>query len=118
MPDLLAARCATCHQPIGRGSRCAACGPAPEARATSRARGYTRRWEQLRRSFLQHYPLCGDRAGDPTGDSWCQRLGLIEPAAHVDHIVPLRQYRAGHYDWDNLQALCASCHARKTATGR
>jgi len=40
----------------------------------------------------------------------CQR----EAAAEVDHILPLRQ--GGTNDANNLQALCKSCHSRKTAT--
>ncbi|NBP85328.1 MAG: HNH endonuclease [Mycobacteriaceae bacterium] len=120
MPEWAAARCQQCDRPIvGRGWRCADCRPPFEAqRASSRQRGYTRRWEQLRRSFLEYHPLCGDRDGAPTGDSYCQRQGLIVAAEHVDHIIPIRQSRAGQYDTNNLQALCASCHSRKTASGR
>lgn len=57
----------------------------------------SRRWKYLRRRILFENPLC------PCG----------ELATTVDHIVPLKDgglvlARA------NLQALCASCHSRKS----
>jgi 5-methylcytosine-specific restriction endonuclease McrA len=35
-------------------------------------------------------------------------------ANEVDHVTPLRDGGA-KYDLENLQALCKSCHSRKTA---
>lgn len=34
-------------------------------------------------------------------------------ATEVDHIQPLS--RGGGHGWDNLQALCKSCHSKQTA---
>lgn len=63
-----------------------------------------RRWERTRRLVLER-------------DGWrcqgCGRSGWLE----VDHIRPLS--RGGdHFDLGNLQALCKSCHSRKTARER
>lgn len=42
----------------------------------------------------------------------CRRCGA--EASQIDHIVPLR--RGGTHAAENLQALCHSCHSRKTRT--
>ena len=54
-------------------------------------------WNRIRRWVLANTPLC------PCG----------RPATDVDHITPLRN--GGTHDVRNLQALCHSCHSRKTA---
>lgn len=43
----------------------------------------------------------------------CRRCG--HEASQVDHIRPIRQGGA-RLDPENLQALCHSCHSRKTRT--
>ena len=59
----------------------------------------------------------GRAAGVLERDGWrcveCGRAGRLE----VDHVVPLE---AGGEPWalENLQALCAGCHIRKTAAER
>lgn len=68
------------------------------ARPSSSQRGYGGSWAALRKRVLRDCPRC------PCGAA----------AEHVDHILPLR--RGGTNDRSNLQALCASCHSRKTAT--
>lgn len=56
-------------------------------------------WRNLRARFLKQHPVC--------------RCGV--PATQVDHKRSVRE------DWnlrlalENLQALCQSCHSRKTA---
>lgn len=64
---------------------------------------WTARWRKLRAQVLLANPVC-------------QADGCASESTHVDHIIPHRgdQYLA----WDryNLQALCARCHSRKTAS--
>lgn len=71
---------------------------ATDGRASSTARGYGGSWPRLRRLILARSPVC----------QHCQRL----PSVDVDHIVPIAQ--GGTYGEDNLEALCHSCHSRKT----
>ena len=66
----------------------------------------TARWRKLRRMVLARQPLCADPFGVHA------MLGEIVPATEVDHIVPVRE--GGENSLENLQALCASCHSRKT----
>lgn len=56
-------------------------------------------WARTRRYILQR------------DDGRCYLCG--RPATHVDHIVPVCD--GGTDDESNLAAICASCHARKTA---
>ena len=42
---------------------------------------------------------------------WCKRCG--KRGKHVDHIIPISA--GGTHDERNLQTLCHSCHAKKTA---
>lgn len=75
------------------------------ARGSSSQRGYTSRWQRYSRSFRKANPLCVN----------CSAQGLIRPSEHVDHIKAV----SGADDplfWDksNHQALCQSCHSRKT----
>jgi HNH endonuclease/Helix-turn-helix domain len=73
-------------------------------RAYAVERGYGSQWRRLREWVLAREPLC--RA--------CLAQGRTEPATDVDHIVA--RSRGGSDEPSNLQALCASCHARKTAS--
>lgn len=76
------------------------------AKVQARAALYgERRWKDERRSFLERNPLCVD----------CNELGLVVAANEVDHIKPHRGDRTLFYDRNNWQALCKSCHSRKTA---
>lgn len=45
---------------------------------------------------------------------YCLRQGRVEAATCVDHIVPISQAPDLRLVRSNLQALCASCHTRKT----
>jgi len=63
-------------------------------------RGSTRRWRKLRRLVLNRDPICG--CGDVTSEA--------------DHIKPVSQ--GGGDEMDNLQGLCARCHADKSARDR
>jgi 5-methylcytosine-specific restriction enzyme A len=79
----------------------------PSSRPSASGRGYNRRWRRLRLMVLARQPLCADPFGFHAADR------RVEVATHVDHIVP--KSRGGKDALDNLQALCASCHSRKTA---
>jgi 5-methylcytosine-specific restriction protein A len=66
---------------------------------------YDSRWAKLRGMHRRREPLC--RA--------CQRQGRIKPVQEVDHVIPFRgNPHLMLADW-NLQSLCRSCHARKSA---
>lgn len=70
--------------------------PGP-ARPSASARGYGRDWRARRLAFLRAHPLCARCGG---------------PAEHADH--KRAKARGGSDEWDNLEALCASCHSVKT----
>ncbi len=53
-------------------------------------------WRKLSKIFLRHNPICN-------------RCGAPSVLAH--HII--RKRDGGSDDWDNLEALCASCHERE-----
>ena len=59
-------------------------------------RGYVAEWRALRARVLKLQPEC------PCGAK----------ATDVDHVISLRA--GGTNDLSNLQALCHSCHSRKT----
>jgi 5-methylcytosine-specific restriction enzyme A len=87
-------------------------------RGSSNARGYTWQWGKRAKRFLDHYPLCGMRPDNLAPVmSACYRDGIRTPATVVDHVVPHRQDPVLFNDEaGNWQALCASCHSRKTRT--
>ena len=68
-----------------------------DRRPSASQRGYDRQWMAIRRAVLAEEPRC---------------RGCGAKATMVDHIRPLRL--GGTHDRWNLQALCRSCHARKT----
>jgi 5-methylcytosine-specific restriction protein A len=75
-------------------------------RGTPAQRGYNYRWRQYALAYLREHPLCVA----------CQRQGRATAATDVDHIRPAKGQRDPRF-WDvaNHQALCHSCHSRKTA---
>lgn len=105
-----------CRKPgcpgIVRSGICTKCGPLrsrsdhDDRRGTAASRGYDHRWRKLRQMYLAAHPLCVE----------CERIGLVTAATDVDHIRAKRH--GGTDDEDNLQALCHTCHSRKTARER
>ena len=71
-----------------------------ERRGSARDRGYDAAWDRLSKYVRQQEPVC--------------RRCRNAVATLVDHVVPLRQGGA-RLDEANLQPLCVSCHAAKTA---
>jgi 5-methylcytosine-specific restriction protein A len=71
---------------------------ASEARPSSTRRGYGANWKRLRLLVLRRHPVCQicDRAASSCVDHW-QSLAS-----------------GGTNSMDNLVALCAPCHSRKT----
>lgn len=71
-----------------------------DERASAAKRGYDRRWRKLRLMYLRAHPICEEpECGAASFD--------------VHHIIPLSE--GGTNAWENLQALCHSCHSKKTA---
>lgn len=65
----------------------------------------TARWRTERKAFLQRHKFCAE----------CASLGLDVLAQEVDHKIPHRGDARLMWDRSNWQALCRSCHSRKTA---
>lgn len=65
----------------------------------------TQQWKRVRAMKLSMDPLCEE----------CRRIGRMVAATQVDHRVALARGGAA-FDLENLVALCASCHSRKTAS--
>ncbi len=95
-----------CTELVAAG-RCLAHSRQREAdRGTAAQRGYNYRWQQARIAFLTEHPLCADPFG-------VHGVSFVA-ARHVDHIRPHRGDPRLFWDPANWQALCASCHSRKT----
>jgi len=72
-------------------------------RDRSRQRLYDRRWQKFRAAFLAEHPWCVS----------CERIGIMTPAEHVDHVTPHKGDPKMFWEGP-FQALCASCHSKKT----
>ncbi|PHM28796.1 HNH endonuclease signature motif containing protein [Xenorhabdus innexi] len=74
-------------------------------RGTRTQRGYSNRWGRYRLHYLKANPLCVH----------CLPQGIYTSAIIVDHIIPI-QGDADVLFWpaSNHQALCQTCHNRKT----
>lgn len=65
---------------------------------------YSKAWRRTTKAYRRANPLCEK----------CDRKGKLIPATCTDHITPWKN-GGSKFDWNNLQALCYSCHAKKTA---
>lgn len=63
----------------------------------------SKQWRKVRKLYVQQNPLCVH----------CEARGLTTAVQEVDHIKPLR-LGGEKFDFENLQSLCKSCHARKS----
>lgn len=61
-------------------------------------------WRKFRDRYVKEHPLC----------IHCLANGILTPTQEVDHIVPHQGDKDKFWDADNLQALCKSCHSKKT----
>jgi len=105
MPMKPKVRCDRCGRTTC-GCRQRARRQADRERPNAARRGYGRRWREYVSRYRRDHPLC----------VLCLAEEHLEPTACVDHIVPV----SGPDDplfWDeaNHEALCRTCHARKTA---
>lgn len=74
-------------------------------RGSATKRGYNYRWQKAREQFLYEHPLCAS----------CMKYGLIVPSKVVDHVIAHKGDNELFWDESNWQALCKSCHDRKTS---
>lgn len=58
-----------------------------------------------REAYLNENPVCVK----------CREQGRLTPATNVDHVRPHNEDPELFWDWGNYQALCQSCHSKKTA---
>lgn len=72
-------------------------------RESSSKRGYDSKWRTTRKLFLNQHPLC----------EACKSKNKFVKASEVHHIIPIRD--GGSNTFDNLMALCKSCHSKHTA---
>ncbi len=85
-----------------------------QRRGSAYSRGYTKRWQAYRATWLSHYPLCGDGLTG-TQDSQCKAQGRVAAAKDVDHIQRVQgEDDPRFYDPMNHQSLCHACHSAKT----
>lgn len=70
-------------------------------RGSASERGYDHQWSKLSKAKLAANPVC---------EMCCHTLASL-----VDHIRPVRSRPDLRLCWENLQSLCRSCHAIKTA---
>ena len=75
-------------------------------RESASARGYSSQWRKARIGYLAKHPLCCE----------CGKRDRVTAANVVDHIKPHLGDKALFWDSDNWQALCTTCHNRKTAS--
>ncbi|WP_461206086.1 HNH endonuclease signature motif containing protein [Clostridium sp. DL1XJH146] len=66
---------------------------------------YNSRWRRARKVYLKEHPLCVQ----------CEKEGRLTPATEVDHRIPHRGNMKLFWNKNNWQALCKSCHSKKTA---
>ena len=64
----------------------------------------SKQWKMTRKFYIKQHPLCEQ----------CKRNKTIKGGDCVDHIKPITTGGA-MVDFSNLQTLCNSCHAKKSA---
>lgn len=74
-------------------------------RGSASKRGYDHKWNEHSKRYRQQQPLCEN----------CKAKGVTTGVDLVDHIIPVQVAPGLKHDDDNLQSLCSTCHAIKTA---
>lgn len=77
-----------------------------DKRLGSSARGYNYKWQVASKNYLRQHPLCVNH----------KAKGEIVAAKVVDHRTPHKGDMKLFWNPNNWQALCITCHNRKTAT--
>lgn len=60
---------------------------------------YGSKWRKIRKEYLEHHPFC----------QLCREAGRRTRANTVHHIKAVSE--GGSSEWNNLMALCRSCHS-------
>ena len=69
-------------------------------RSPSHKKRYGSSWRKIRNAFMKANPLC----------EICLEEGILTPSTQAHHKRKVAD--GGTNDWENLQALCGSCHSR------
>ena len=82
-------------------------------------RAYDYAWQAYSRRYLRQNPVCycdSVRVWRDGGEGIAAFAspGTVAPASHTDHVQPMSMGGL-KYDPANHQALCHSCHSKKTA---
>lgn len=100
-----------CFELVPRSGKCAPCkAKANKSRAhITRQRGHdTKAWARTRTAYIREHPYCEDTSHADVAE-------LLRPLAkQVDHVDGLGPNGPRGHDWANLEALCVSCHSRRT----
>ena len=75
-------------------------------RGNASKRGYDAIWRKARKSFLAKNPFCVR----------CMLTRKVTPSTVVDHIIPHKGNMKLFWGKSNWQALCKTCHDKKTVT--
>jgi len=86
----------------GRISDRTLCPEHRKTRPSASKRGYDRKWQKTRSSYIALYP-------------WCSEPSCRSEATDVDHIDGLGPLGPLGHDYSNLRSYCHSCHSRRTA---
>lgn len=62
------------------------------------------KWKKDRSAYIKANPLCAE----------CLKQGKTTAATVSDHITPINE-GGDIWDWNNRQALCTTCHNKKSA---
>lgn len=91
---------------LTEGKYCEEHKPLHPDRPSAESRGYNSKWRKMSQQYLRKHPLCVQ----------CLANGRYTEATVTDHIIPHRNRPELMWDESNFQALCKSCHDKKTWT--